>query len=214
MQATGVTPALTRLAVLAALAAFAFGCGADSSPTAAVDDPVFDPSPAAKKAKGLADNGDKKKAQGTGDDPTYEAYSAPKANGKTEDSRVISELFGSRGGKITVEQEDLKITFEVPKGAVKKNTLIEMTVKGDSAKDLDVSFGPSGLLFQKLCTLDIKLYGRAIDVKIEEIEAVHVGADGTEDTAGIESVAYYPETDHLHVEIEVPGFSRYLIRRR
>ena len=194
--------------LLLTVAAFLAGCGADHLPLAPTDGTALtadqdgltfsaETARAAKKAKGKKDKSN---------EPIP-------ASAKTKDSRLISEVFGAKGGHITVQEGDLSITFTVPKKALSKATLIDMKVVGNSASDLEVCFGPSGLDFDQLCTLGIKLHGAAVDASFDELEALHVGGDGTEDQAGIVKFTSNSGLGLVHLAVEVPGFSRYLIRR-
>ena len=206
---------LKQFFTVATLVAFLAGCGADHSPLAPTDGTALtadqdgltfsaETARAAKKAK--------KNTASLADGAATDSQPNP-ASGKVKDSRLISEVFGAKGGHITVQEGDLKITFTVPKNALSEATLIDMEVVGNTASDLEVRFGPSGLNFDKLCSLDIKLHGAAVDASFDELETMHVGGDGTEDQAGIVKFTGNSGQGSVRLVVEVPGFSRYLIRR-
>ena len=210
---------VTQVFLLLTVAAFLVGCGVDHSPLAPTDGTALaadDGLAFSAEPAGAAKRGGKKSRTDSGTLTSYGAAlssSPTPVSAKTTESHLISETFGSRGGHITVQDERLKIVFDVPRKALQTPTLIEMEVSGSTLSGLEVRFGPSGLNFERLCTLDLKLYGDAIDVPLEELEAVHLGGDGTEDQAGIVKLNYDPNGNTLHLQVEVPGFSRYLIRR-
>ncbi len=206
--------------LLLTVAAFLAGCGTDHLPLAPTDGTALaadqDGLTFSTETAGVAKRGGKKSLTDSGTLTSYGAALSSEptpVSAKTMDSRLISEVFGSRGGHIAVQDERLSIVFDVPREALQTPTLIEMEVSGSSMSGLEVRFGPPGLDFELPCALDIKLYGDAIDVPLSELEAVHIGGDGTEDQAGIVKLTYDPNGNTLHLQVEVPGFSRYLIRR-
>ena len=183
------------------------GCGVDQSPLAADEEAVLQP--AAKKGG---------KGKGPGDSTVNE---------KTMEENGIAAEMGSAGGKLTVQvqsgdellidQENLRIRFKVPKGALSRKESIEMTVEGswiglgDQSEPLAITFGPSGLVFKKVCTLTISAGpGLVKNVDIKKLQAWHEH-DGILDQAGIR--AFTVDETGLNMQVEVPGFSRYFIGR-
>ena len=112
------------------------------------------------------------------------------------------------GGALDLNKSDLKIRFKVPEGAVSDDVRINMSVTGSKASDLEVVFGPSGLIFNEPCTLIITLGGAALDLPLEEIVPYHVHGNGLVDQAGIKNVTVLDD-GRVRIKIAVLGFSRY-----
>ena len=167
---------------------FVAGCGVDQSPVASSDGSEL--TPAAKKP-----------ADKTDSNTSY-------ATAKTTTSWIIEADIGPRGGKIRVQKDHKKISFDAPKGAVDETTHIVMEVLGEKASELEIVFGPSPLKFNKTCELVIELDAEIVDLPPEELAPYHLYSDGTVDQAG---VLYY-ETDgegFIYLVLAVDGFSRY-----
>ena len=207
--------------ILLGFAVLLTGCGTDHSPMASSEEALAAPEPAAKKgARGR---------KGDSDEPK-------RANTKAHDgSTEVEDEFGSNGGKITVQidadteliLDDLKITFSVPRNALRKGETIQMDVSavhpdypdGDhtlpikqlKASNLVIDFGPEGLEFRKSCELTIKLGPELNDLKPGELSPWHRHGDGEIDQAGIISYEV-TEDGGLEVRISVNGFSSYGLR--
>ena len=161
----------------------------------------------------------------------------PSKSVKVDDGSTEAENdIGADGGKLTVQIGGdmdvtighLKVTLEVPKGALRKGETIEMSVYGVHpdypdgekilaphqirASNLVIDFGPDGLEFKKSCTLKIRLGAELNDLKEGDLEPWHQHGDGTVNQAGI--ISYYvTDTGGVAADISVDGFSRYGLKR-
>ena len=179
------------------------GCGVDSAPLAPDEGAV--PQPAAKKVKK-----DKKEKEPSNTNQIDQTGMSDKD--KVMGEREIIRNIPKKGGKITVQEDRLKITFRVAKNALQETTPIEMKVKGETVSDLEIEFGPDGLVFEKPCELNVKLSGWRVDADFADLKTKHIHADGTVNQAGIISFSIDDAGD-IHMKVEVPGFSRYRITR-
>ena len=162
-------------------------------------------SPAAKPNKNASKTGKKSSNKSSGN-----------VNNQTSASNTIAGNFTASGGHLTVKQDnegeyevgDLKVKFKVPKNAVPKNVRIDMTITGSKASDLDIVFGPSGLIFDKTCTLEITLGPEAMDLLVEDLDPYHIHGDGTpEHVDDLEIIV--KENGDVKIIMSVDGFSRY-----
>jgi hypothetical protein len=79
-------------------------------------------------------------------------------------------------------------------------------ISGTTLSDVAVQFNPSGLTFTPAATLSIKLLG---PLDLSGLEYVyHVSGDGSVTKVRVHA---YPEATGWRVDIEVPGFSKYVI---
>ena len=151
----------------------------------------------------------------------------------TDVTMQVASIMGVKSGKITVQpgeeievvEGSLKIMFRVPKGALDKGESIEMAVyagdrKGNrlaegtllKASNLFVHFGPDGLTFKKNCKMQINVDAPMVDVDPATLVPTHWHGDSV-DQAGILGFDVDEETGSISLNIEVPGFSRYSLRR-
>jgi hypothetical protein len=130
---------------------------------------------------------------------------------------TVSGLLGLTGGVLTVvedngpgPQDDLRVDFRVPSGALSELTLISMTVSNDAVGDLLMDFAPDGLDFLTEAELDISQGEDLVGLPVEQITAWHEHGDGTVEEAIITFRSHSEQT--VRVKVAVPGFSRYGLR--
>ncbi len=189
--------ALSRAALaFAAALVFSSGCSPDPGPTAPAQAP---------------------------EGPTYLAFSpqaaqrAAKLATVPETGLTVSQIFSIWGDHFTVTDlngagvtDDLQVTFSVPARGLGSPLLITMTVYGNTAQDLIMSFDPAGLLFLGAAELKVTLGDDRLDIPLAQIEAYHAYDDGTVVEATILSRA--DGDGFSEIRIEVPGFSYYGMR--
>ena len=192
----------TLILLLALLVAVAVaGCGVDSSPLASDEGMVLQP--AAKKVKK-----DKKDPSNTNQVDQTGMSEKDKVMGER---RIIRNI-PTKGGKITVQEDGLKITFRISKNALSETTPIEMTIKGETVSDLEIEFGPDKLVFEELCELKVNLSGWRVDADFADLNVKHIHANGKVDQVGIVSFSI-DDVGGVCLKVKVPGFSRYWINR-
>ena len=161
-------------------------------------------SPAAKPSKNASHTGKKSSNNNGG------------THVQTSDSNAVEGDFTASGGHLsvkggqetTLDFDGIKVMFQVPKGAVPNKVNIDMTVTGNKANNLEVAFGPAGLVFKKTCWLKITLQPSALNIPLHKLQPYHVHGDGTVDDAGIETVTLHDDGS-VSIKIAVNGFSRY-----
>lgn len=154
-----------------------------------------------------------------------------------------SRTFGpGRGGSIVVEdlggrgvRDDLRVEFRVGPRDLTQTATITMTVYGNTLSDLILAFEPSGLVFAEPAEIRVTIGAQRVDRSLLDLvglllpfsglEADHT-SEGETEPARITSVQTYirllfadlPTLDLLLYDyavicVEVPGFSRYGLRR-
>lgn len=131
----------------------------------------------------------------------------------------VSGLIGILGGTLTVTdyndpgpEDDIIIDFNVDSGALTALTTITMTVLEDTTSgDLIMDFSPNGLSFSTDAEIDIRVGEDLVELDVDDITAWHEH-DNTVDDAVITSRSH--SNSIVRVKVEVPGFSRYGMRRR
>lgn len=130
----------------------------------------------------------------------------------------ISGLIGVLGGTLTVTdyngpgvEDDIVIDFNVDSGALGITTLITMTVVEDTLSgDLIMDFSPDGLNFSNDAEIDVRVGEDLVERDVDDITAWHEHDETTEDA----TISYRNHSGGtVRVKIEVPGFSRYGLRR-
>ena len=193
-------------AVLALLAAcWLSACGDQAAPTASVEPafkkPVFQPN---------------SEILSTVDASTVDIDCAVRIIGE-RDVRTVHGEIGPCGGEIVMDatggrpQDNMRITFTVPPGALDEIIPITMVVHGDLLSELVTEFSPSGLLFSPWATLHHHLGTERVDVDPATLTAVHIYSDGTEVEVD-SAVNHVGSSKSVQIWVDVPGFSRYGLR--
>lgn len=159
------------------------------------------------------------------------------------EGRTVSKTFRpDRTASMKVEdlnrrgvRDDLEVTFTVRAGELSEATTITMTVYGNNLSDLVLAFEPHGLVFNDPAQLDVKIGAKRVDRSLLDLEALifpFSGIEGYHDHDGDVqdapiTVKTYLRTllgdvqtpslllyDYAVISVEVPGFSRYGMRRR
>ena len=196
------SPALLAITFLVALFALAiYGCGDGTYSPTSVDQALegdssgrviiaFSPEAAVRAAKRLDDDGD--------DSRTDSALFTPEDDGELE---------------VEIEEDDAEVDVEfcVEEGGVGEDVVITMTVFGSTLDDLAIAFEPSGFQFLIPAVLKIDMKSDDENLESSDIQAFHIYHDGTSVEAEI--IGLDADDDELEVEISVPGFSRYGLRR-
>lgn len=159
------------------------------------------------------------------------------------EGRTVSRTFspGQTASMQIVDRErrgvrdDLEIRFTVHAGDLSESTTITMTAYGNTLSDLVLAFEPHGLVFNSPARIDLKIGAERVDrslldlqallLPFGDVEAYH-DHDGDVETAHIVSVRTFirvlfkdVETfnlllfDYAQIAVDVPGFSRYGLRR-
>ena len=219
---------------LLALAAFLAGCGTDRSPTAASADPT---DPAAKRidkksrtTSTAAASTAETSSDGTSSDGTSSDGTSGDGTGRHLLTKTASGTFSpDRSGSLTAkfpnsygDWTDLRLKearFDLQSGAIDAAQEITMTVTaGYVLADIDVEFSPDGLTFMPPATLTLTIWWGCESCRADEqlaiLEALaqHIHPDGTLTEYGFDISRQ--GNAFLIVTIDVPGFSRYLIRNR
>ena len=205
MYQTKLSKRMKPALAVVALTAFAFGCGADSSPLATGDDGAFVPA-----AKRIKSNGNLQTVE-----TTVAAIYA-------DDGRTITAVFGPQGGDFSIQdkkgtknnkRDDLEVALMIAPGLLDAEVEITMIVHGDDYDTLEIEFQPAGLVFNEPADVRIDLgYDLATNKDVNNIVPTHLYADGS-----TEEVAVYfidKSSNDFNIYMKAPGFSRYLIRSR
>lgn len=202
------------------------GCGVDQSPMASSDEEMLAPAAegqmflvltsdtAERAGKKIKNKGRKIKDHFNhkgGDLEIVEEY----------DEDDLEELFGEDWDDDSDDDSDddddwddddfdRNFKFKVSKKALPKDAEVEisMEVWGNKASEIVVGFTPSGLHFEKDCELEIELGGAWVDLTEEQIDALHLSADGVTEEAEIKKLKI-DDDGNLEIKIKIPGFSRY-----
>ncbi len=133
-------------------------------------------------------------------------------------ARIAQATIGPAGGQLVVDetggkpQNDLMVIFSVPPGALAEPTPITMMVTGDQLCELVVDFDPSGVRFSPYATLHYTVGVDRVDCPLDALTSVHLYDDGTEED--VDSVVYHAgNSKSYELWVDVPGFSRYGLRR-
>lgn len=187
------------------------GCGVEQAPLAAGDEQaemaaaapgqsfiVFNPLVAERAAKKIKNQGKK-----------------------------IKDKFSHKGGELVIEEEweeddegkdddgdnegeaKKKVEFKIAKKAIPAGEDVEiaMEIWGDYASEMVIGFTPSGYQFAEDCVLEIEIEGDWVDLTEDQIQALHISANGQIESAHILKVKV--DDDKLKIRIRIPGFSRY-----
>ena len=196
------SPALLAITFLVALLALAmYGCGdVTDSPTSA----------------GQAVEGDSSGRVIIAFSPEAATRAAKRLDDDDDNSRTDSDLFTpDDDGELEVEIEEddseVDVEFCVQEGGVGEDVVITMTVFGSTLDDLAIAFEPSGFQFVIPAVLKIDMESEDEDLESSDIQVFHIYQDGT--TVEAEILDIDADDDELEVEISIPGFSRYGLRR-
>ncbi len=196
------SPALLAITFLVALLALAmYGCSdVSDSPTSAgqavEEDPsgrviiAFSPEAAMRAAKRLDDDDD---------------------NSRTDSDLFTPDDAGEFEVKMEEEDSEVNVEFCVQEGGVGEDVVITMTVSGSTLNDLVIAFHPPGTQFVIPAVLKIDMESEDDNPESSDIQAFHIYPDGTSTVAEIIDID--ADDDELAVEISIPGFSRYGLRR-
>jgi len=151
---------------------------------------------AAKKAK--------KNDDASGSGAQHRVESAQKAMSGGGDLKVKFKKYGSKSDVIVKEARFSVAANSIVGGGEHE---ISMDVhSGATVGDVDVVFGPSGLVFDPPAELNLKLRGPATPEDVRQ--ALHIHGDGAYvETIGVESDKN--GNSFLRILLKVPGFSRY-----
>ena len=153
--------------------------------------------------------------------PTALSQAAKLAGEAPSTSRLVKP---SKGAKLQIKEDGLKVVLTIRKHSVTEPVTIHMTVFGSRLSDLVIAFEPSDLQFERTATLSIQVDADRIDIPLSSLEAYHLFADGTVTEANLVVKTKGGKTkgrktkggktkgdddDEVTIEIEVPGFSRY-----
>jgi hypothetical protein len=133
--------------------------------------------------------------------------------------RSITVSIGPAGGRLVVgnakdkTKDDLRVAFIVPEGALTQTAEITMNVTGEILSDLVVDFEPSGLRFSPWASLHITIGTDRVDFRPKTLAVVHISSTASEEI--VDSIVRHKrESDVFNIWTDVPGFSRYGLRRR
>ena len=201
------SPALLAITFLVALLALAmYGCGdVTDSPTSA----------------GQAVEGDSSGRVIIAFSPEAAMRAAKRLDDDDDNSRTDSDLFTPDDDgelEVEIEEDDAEVNVEfcVQEGGVDKDVVITMTVSGSTLDDLGIAFEASGFpkggfRFVIPAVLKIDMESEDDNPESSDIQAFHIYPDGTSTVAEIIDID--ADDDELAVEISIPGFSRYGLRR-
>ena len=224
----------TALTVL--MLAFLAGCGADRAPSAPNGDAFVQTSgdqgagggalqPAAKRGakerKGKKDAGTSVTTVDASLSTVYDTHYITAYKKFNGEPRIVSCLITPEAGGVLkvvdrhggTEADDLSIGFKVPSGGVAEEVPITMEVYGNLLSELVVVFEPAGLVFINTAVLEVRLGYELVDMLPEEFMVYHKYADGTVEETAILSLRSLGNDTFLRVQAEVPGFSRYGLRK-
>jgi len=215
---------LLQLFALATLVAFGAGCATDRAPTASAVDQIES---AAKRGRGQGKAKTKKTKKKT--KKTNNTAASSDGTGRPLKTATASGTFSpDRSGSLKVNfannygsWTDLRLSkarFEVQAGAIDAVHEITMDVTtGYVLEDISVAFSPDGLTFVPPGTLTLTVWWDCenclSDEQLVMLDALaqHIHPEGTVTEYGFDSSRQ--GNAFLIVTIDVPGFSRYLIRR-
>mgnify|MGYP003572053923 CR=1 FL=1 len=132
--------------------------------------------------------------------------------------RQVQATIGPEGGQLVVDetggkpQDNLLVIFTVPPGALTETTTITMEVSGDLLTELIVDFDPSGTRFTPWANLYYQIGADRVDAEPSDLIVVHIYEDGTEEPVG-QTLNHTGNSKTYQLWIDVPGFSRYGLRR-
>ena len=136
----------------------------------------------------------------------------------TPSARTAQATIGPDGGQMVVDEtggnprDDLLVIFAIPPGALAEPTPITMRVTGDQLCGLVVDFDPSGVRFSPYATLHCTVGSDRVDCPVDALASVHIYDDDTEEA--VDSAVYHAgNSKSYELWVDVPGFSRYGLRR-
>ena len=108
--------------------------------------------------------------------------------------------------------DDLYVSLTVPSRAVDHEVLVTMTVIGNRLSDLVIAFQPGGLVFNIPATLWVKMGTELVDLETTDLAVWHEYEDGSIEETTMHTSKIF-EKGSYEFTAEVPGFSRYGLRR-